>query len=104
MSQEQKHTGGEWMAVQYPDESWGVRVKAPIGFAVAIIVAQDICDRDNGEEAANAALIAQAPLLPELLEICKLVMGEIEEDSDLETVDFGPAAHRLKDFLAKYKP
>lgn len=52
-----KHTQLPWTAIQYPKGNWGVR--NPI-FAVCIIVEQDMEDQDNGEERANATLIATA--------------------------------------------
>jgi len=52
-----EHTKTPWVAVQYPDQSWGVRSAL---FAIATIVAQDMEDRDNGEEAANSRFIVTA--------------------------------------------
>lgn len=56
-----KHTHGPWYAKQYDDRSWGVRQAIGLGFAICIIVEQDMEDRDNGEERANAELMAVAP-------------------------------------------
>ena len=79
-----KHTPGPWIAKLYKAEKdgrpeWGVRQSPdapsvsvdgevlPCGFSICNIVAQDMEDIENGEERANAALIAAAPELLEVL-------------------------------------
>jgi hypothetical protein len=52
-----EHTKTPWHATQYSDKSWGVRNDI---LSIALIVEQDMENRDNGEERANAEFIARA--------------------------------------------
>lgn len=54
---ETEHTPGPWKVKQYKDKSWGVR---NVMFSICNIVEQDMENRDNGEEKANADFICLA--------------------------------------------
>ena len=67
-------------------------------FAICIIVEQDMEDRDNGQEAANARLIAASP---DLLEACKQYIALEDAHDNPTDVDYGEAAVLLRRAIAK---
>ena len=97
----EQHTKGPWIAKLYePDEDdrphWGVRQSPdaasvsvdgealPCGFGICNIVEQDMEDVENGEERANAELIAAAP---ELLEACQFFVTALETGLLVRPID-----------------
>ena len=87
----EKCTPGEWYAKRYESDgaivTWGVRQATVLGFAICSIVAQDMEDVENGEERANAELLALVKDLARayLAQQDSVLIGEIETAKKLVT-------------------